>query len=515
MMLAHDMGLGKTIQAAAIVAIDQPKYTLYLTKKTIVSETAKELNLWFRTAPGFVGMALPILSRPNQSKDTVKMTLDMARAMPGNVVIVTNYESLQTFDYFNAVSWDLLIVDEVHKLKGGADYNPTKVWKNTKDLVWEDSVDGVIPKELIKELKNHPRSKLKPNVDRFLFLTGTPINNHPGELFAYLNIFNPVVFDDRRVIADTFEMIRSGALDFKTADIIKMLTPMMHRMTKADVAENLPELNYQTHEVLLSTNKKGALQSQDEAYRAARDDAILALSQEVGDEIPMSHALQILTRCRQILVQAEGLTITKKVIVPDGTQDGKRIDVTTRINWLDNAKINKAIELTDSLLFEGENVVIFTASFNEPLYFLKKYYNELGVFRAEIIDGGNKDVTSTMDAWKAGDINILLVNMAAGAEGLNCQKSDKWVGGASHAILLDLWYNPQRNAQAAARLHRLDTRLPVFIHSFHAYDSDGGPTADAFIQAMCDNKMWWHDNVTDNEEFRTKTIKKSDLLKLI
>lgn len=532
-MLAHFAGAGKTRQAACVQKLANTRRTLYLTKKGggLVKKTADELNSSYRlmhSSDETPHMAFPIQSELNVAKSAVRSQFDIVYNLPSNVTVVTNYESLNTFPWLFDYNFDLLIVDEVHKLKGGADYYPTKIWKNTKDFVYINSNEGVIPDNILFPVHSDGTRIKKPaplptNVDKYLFLTGTPTSNHPKEYFAYLNIFNPRLFNDKKVIFDTFEAIRDGHIPLGEAEVIKMLTPMMHRLTKDDVADQLPPVIINEYTVNLSEDS-GDVQSQSHAYETAREELIMKLSDEPGDVVAIENAITKLTRLRQINVYGTGIDMTKNRKIPRlGVTESGDIDYayneegeviydtiidTKSIRWKNNGKLMAIIEKIEELQFENERCVVFSAQFNDPLYYLKAHFDSLGLTRAEIIDGKTKNAADIVDQWQAGEIDVLLLNAKVAAEGLNLQRSPKWPGGASHALFIDKWWSPSIQQQAISRLHRLDTIGPVFVHFFTALRFNGHPTVDGLLNEILEEKQWWVDNIDNNERFRVIDKKK-------
>ena len=114
------------------------------------------------------------------------MVFKMAEGL--GACILTNYETLRTTPEARKVKWDIVIMDEVHKLKGGANAMELLPFGAIKDIV------GCIQ----------------------MMLTGTPLVNSVEEIWCYLHIFDPIVFPDSRRFARQFSAFRdmSGKLQF-------------------------------------------------------------------------------------------------------------------------------------------------------------------------------------------------------------------------------------------------------------------------------------------------------------
>ena len=103
----------------------------------------------------------------SENKESRALKLEIAHG--GGYGVLTNYEIVRTTEVAKSVVWDLIVVDECHKLKGGANPNgPTAIWTAVK--------------------------KYLQKAKFVQMLSGTPLVNRPEEMWAYLNIFDPVLF---------------------------------------------------------------------------------------------------------------------------------------------------------------------------------------------------------------------------------------------------------------------------------------------------------------------------------
>lgn len=512
-----DMGLGKTVQAiTATLCKPEFKFTLYLTKPSLIQKTADEWNMWGKhwTDKGDLSV-IPIL--PNNNKTQTALVVEYARKLPGQVIFITNYESLNSFPFLTDYDWDLLIVDEVHKLKGGAQYSPTKMWRNTKQLVWgKDLVDinsGKIDKETLNKAKRN-EIKLKPQVKHYLFMSGTFIVNGSEELWSYLNIFNPWIFDDLYEFKNLLTYTAEGNME--PVKLLEILTPMMVRRRIDEVCNDLPELIEETVYV-----KHKPVQAA--IYKQLRDEFLAELPD--GGVFTTSMILDQMLRLRQINVSLDHIHTVKKV----RDEDGNVIEqFPLTLNWDGNEKIDASLDLIESLSENKERVVIFS-NFNQPIADLSGLLQDANIPFA-VLTGSKQETgwwspraqradtpinidTRSQDKWTSlpvGDLvslwqnttfdkgpQVFLINLASGAEGLNLQKSDKWIGGASHCIMLDRWWNNARNSQAVARLYRMDTRAPVFVYWMETKDS-----IDDFMKEICEDKQTIADGIVESSEVR-------------
>jgi SNF2 family DNA or RNA helicase len=170
---ANDMGLGKTLEAIVtletLFKIKPGAKALWLTKTSILETggTHREIQRW---SDGLLKTAVMKGSAPKQHRE---FTVELFKENMSGTVLLTNYEAVRSTDAFKELTFDFVVMDEVHKLKGGANQSgPTEVWKSVKEVAHRASF--------------------------ILMLTGTPMVNRVAELWAYLHIFDPERFDNLR-----------------------------------------------------------------------------------------------------------------------------------------------------------------------------------------------------------------------------------------------------------------------------------------------------------------------------
>jgi SNF2 family DNA or RNA helicase len=217
------MGLGKTYESIVALYIlshmfeeehgRKPKI-LWLTKTAILrtGSTINELKRWW---PEF-NIAPLIGSDPKPKRAFV---FDLVSRV--NMAVITNYETVRTTPEASEVDWDFVVMDEVHKLKGGANQSgPTAIWQAVKEL------------------------SLKVRFS--MMLSGTPMVNRPQEMWSYLHIFDPVRFPNMREFERQFCDYRDFAGEYQlTVDPNKILQNAlkgrMIRRTRNEVGLQLPE----------------------------------------------------------------------------------------------------------------------------------------------------------------------------------------------------------------------------------------------------------------------------------
>jgi SNF2 family DNA or RNA helicase len=412
--------------------------------------------------------------RGSDNKAAREMVFKMAAG--SGACILTNYETLRTTPEARKVTWDIVVMDEVHKLKGGANANgATAIWTTVKEVVSSSTF--------------------------IMMLTGTPLVNKVEEIWSYLHIFDPIVFPNARQFARQFSAFKdmSGKLQFslQSEKLLKdILKGRLIRRTAHEVGLQMPPVTYR--DVVLPHNLQ-----QGEIYQQMKTDFFIWLD---GQDKPMAamSILAQLTRLRQINVLPVAAFNIKDI-------DGNIVD-TVKLDVRDSSKLDEAVDI----IMQTQDQVIVFCSFNEPLNELAFRLQVEGISSAVI----SSETTKQMSAFEIGfqnkNIDVLLINSAMG-EGMNLHKDiAKWPGGARAVILLDRWWNPARNRQCIARAVRPETdqsvkeREPVMVYNLFC---DG--SVDYFIQALIDEKAAQFDSITEAKELRHPAEWKEMLRKLL
>lgn len=460
MLNANDMGMGKTFESAIVLYCMQkllsetlgrkPKI-LWLTKKSLVTKesTKKEIARW---NPNWKTIQPVDGGSPAQREFVVEFYRDSDMAD----MFLANYEFVRTTPVAQTMKWDIIVVDEVHKLKGGANSNgPTNIWTSIKNLC--------------------------ANAEYVLMLSGTPMVNAPEEMWSYLHIFNPEKFPDLKTFKRNFMEYKTIAGEFKlVVDANKLLGQVlkgqMIRRSAAEVGLQIPELNYEVVELERTP-------AQDEAYKQMQNHFFVWLDEQQDKPLSAMAIIAQLTRLRQINVWP---------VVNFTRTDENGYEVTETLDIRESSKIDEAMDIIDN----AQDQAIIFSTFNEPMYEIQRRCRLKGL-RCEIISGSEKHNFDVEAEFQQGRINVLCLNSSMG-EGLNLQKNpEHWPGGASYGIFLDLWWSPARNEQCIKRIHRQGSSIPVFI-----YELQNVPSVDQFIKAKNDRKNEQFNSIMESGEIR-------------
>ena len=470
-MNANEMALGKTFETLVALKIicelhkrehgNLPRM-LWLTKLSILltGGTVKEAKRWFPELMIFAAKG----SEPPAAKE---MYFEVAAS--GGLCIITNYEAVKTTPAIQKIQWDILVMDEVHKLKGGANAKPSQIWTAVKDL----------------------DCKFK------IMLTGTPLVNRLEEVWSYLHIFDADLFPSSRQFTRQFAALRdlSGKLKFDMGSekLLKdILRRRLIRRTAHEVGLQIPEEVYQ--DIFLEHNDE-----QGKIYRQMQERFFIWLEGQDETHLTANSILTQLIRLRQINV----LPVANFKI---RDEEGNVVGI-EKLEVRDSSKLDEAV----NIITQTNDQCIVGCNFNEPLEELALRLQVEGL-RPEII---SSKYAQQMDKFEVGfqngEIDVLLINLAMG-EGLNLHKdSDKWSGGARAVIFLDKWYNNARNDQFKKRAIRpgKNTGEPVFVYNLQVENS-----VDAYIEELCAIKAEQFGNLTEDSGLRPTEGFKAHLKRL-
>ena len=461
LMNCNEMALGKTVEAIASLYIirslffsEHGRYpkVLWLTKSSIVKTggTIAELERWddtYKMIP--LDGSAPVKDR--------EFTLEMYN-MLDNVGLITNYEACRTTKGIQDTKWDIVLFDEVHKLKGGANpTGPTAVWTAVKDVC--------------------------KNARFMIMLTGTPLVNKPEEMWSYLHIFAPEEFPSARDFTRRFTGFRQAAGQFKMSiDAEKLfrtaLKGRLIRRTAAEVGLQLPQVIRE--DVMLDHNEQ-----QGEIYKQMKEQFFIWLD-TTSRPLTANNILTQLIRLRQI-------NVLPVATFYDRDEDGNIIN-TIKLDVRDSSKLDQAVHN----ILEHDTQAVGFCCFNEPLNELAFRLQVEGKSVAVISSQTSNQMGSFEVDFQAGKLDVLLINSAMG-EGLNLHRDpEKWSGGAGYGFTLDRWYNNARNDQCFKRIVRPGAPGPIFFDDFYCDNS-----VDEYIRILCDEKDEMFNNVTENKAART------------
>jgi superfamily II DNA or RNA helicase len=271
-----------------------------------------------------------------------------------------------------------------------------------------------------------------------LALSGTPIENHLGELWSLLEFLNPGMLGRSNVFATIGSVARTVDPD-TTALLARAVRPFILRRTKGEVATDLPPRTEQT----IICELEGKQRTLYNSLRAHYRDALLGRIDRVGLSKSKLQVLEALLRLRQAACHP-GLVDATAIKAPSAKLD---------------ALLPKLREVVD----EGHKTIVFS-QFTSFLAIVREALEKEGLVY-EYLDGRTRDRAARVERFQTDPAcGVFLVSLKAGGLGLN-------LTAAEYVFLLDPWWNPAVEAQAIDRAHRIGQTRHVFAYRLIARDT--------------------------------------------
>jgi len=394
--LADDMGLGKTIQSLALLlqrAVDGPAL--------ILAPTSVCMN-WLEEGQKFA----PTLRMQYFGTGNRQKIIDNAEAFD---VIVCSYGLLQTeSELLISKQWHTIIADEAQALKNGA----TKRSKAAMAL----------------------------QADFKMVTTGTPIENHLGELWNLFHFINPGLLGSLKKFNERYAQAIENDKDHATQlRLKKLLRPFILRRLKTDVLKELPSRTEITLQVELSAEERTF-------YEALRRNAMDSMIKAQEEAQAGAQHLQVLAE----IMKLRRACCHPKLVIEDSP--------------LSSSKLQAFEGLVDELIENRHKALVFS-QFVGHLAILKELLDKKGI-RYQYLDGSTSVAKrkKAVNSFQAGEGDVFLISLKAGGSGLNLTAAD-------YVIHMDPWWNPAVEDQASDRAHRMGQKRPVTIYRLVAKDT--------------------------------------------
>ncbi|MSP93105.1 MAG: DEAD/DEAH box helicase [Myxococcales bacterium] len=391
-LLCDDMGLGKTVQALGLLLLRRALGpALVVAPTSVVFNWQREVER-FASGPG--GLQVHIYG--TGPRDKVLSALG-----PGDVVVASYDLVARDIERFQARHFGTLVVDEAQAIK-----NPET--RRAKAICALDAGFRV-------------------------GLTGTPLENHIGELWSLARALIPGLLGSWDQFRSRFV---ATAADDPHGDRRKALArtvrPFLLRRLKRDVLRDLPPRTETRLSVELSEGER-------QLYDGVRLAALTELTESAGDLPPEQRRFQVLaalTRLRQ-------LACHPRLVDPAST--------------LPSAKLDRLEEVILTLKDEGHRALVFS-QFTRHLALVRERLDAAGV-TYRYLDGSTpeKQRRTEVDAFQAGLGDVFLISLKAGGTGLNLTAAD-------YVLHLDPWWNPAVEDQATDRTHRIGQTRAVTVY---------------------------------------------------
>ncbi len=394
-ILADDMGLGKTVQTLAHLSVEKAQGRMQ--KPSLIIAPTSLMTNWYLEAKQFA---------PNVT--LLVFHGDERHAYSDNItqydVMITSYSLLiRDKDLLLKHDYHYLILDEAHFIKN---YKA----KST---------------QIVHQLK----------ADHRLCLTGTPMENHLGELWSLYHFLMPGLLGDHQQFSRLFRRPIEKNNDQQRRQILaQRIKPFLLRRHKSDVVKELPEKT----EIIRKVELEGAQRDLYESIRLAMQEKIRKAIQSKG--LARSHIiiLDALLKLRQTCCDPKLLKLTS-----------------AKAAHKHSAKMDLLMELLPNMIEEGRKVLLFS-QFTSMLSIIEEALQKANINYVKLT-GATKDRAKPIAAFQEGAVPLFLISLKAGGTGLNLTAADT-------VIHYDPWWNPAVEDQATDRAHRIGQQKSVFVY---------------------------------------------------
>ncbi|HLC85240.1 MAG TPA: DEAD/DEAH box helicase [Candidatus Nanoarchaeia archaeon] len=394
-ILADDMGLGKTLQALALLQMNKEQG---VKRPSLVVAPASVTQNWYNEVQKHTALR-PLLFT---GKDRQASWKDAD-------LVITSYPLLvRDKDILEKTKWDYAVFDESQKIKNRL----TETYAAARQM----------------------RS------DHQICLTGTPIENHLGELWAQFSIVAPGLLGTITSFQDLY-MSKDRHPD-AMALLKKRIRPFLLRRKKGDVERDLPQKTEKTLVLEMSPLQR---QIYDRLFEYYRQKVLSALK---------SHTM---AQARFIVLTA----LTKLRLACLHTNLAKLPGVKEQ----DSVKLERLLEIINEVSLEGHRLLVFS-QFTSFLQIVKKHLR-LAKIPYCYLDGKTPqhERQREVDEFNASShVPVFLLSLKAGGTGLNITSAD-------YVIHLDPWWNPAVEDQATDRAHRIGQTKPVVVYKLLVKDT--------------------------------------------
>jgi len=432
-ILADDMGLGKTVQALAHVLLEKQQGRADR-PSLVIAPTSLMFN-WRHEAERFTPqLKVLVLHGPQRHEQFAEIA--------NHDLILTTYPLLsRDKERLLAQAFHLLILDEA------------QVIKNPKAQA----------SRVVREIDARHR----------LCLTGTPLENHLGELWSLFDFLLPGLLGNSKQFRRFFRSpIEKRANEASAERLSRRIRPFLLRRTKQQVATELPPKTEIIQTVVLEGKQR-------ELYETVR----LAMHRRVREEIERRGM------GRSHIVVLDALLKLRQVCC-----DPRLVKLESAQKVRQSAKLTLLMELLPEMVEEGRRILLFS-QFTSMLGLIEGELKSAGIAYVKLT-GQTRDREKPVQQFQDGETPLFLISLKAGGVGLNLTRADT-------VIHYDPWWNPAVERQATDRAHRIGQQQAVFVYKLicegtleekiHAMQQRKQALADGLYQPDGNNELQWNE----------------------
>ena len=397
-ILADDMGLGKTLQTLAHILVE--KQAGRLDRPVLILAPVSLMGNWRREASRFTPELSALVLHGSERHEAA---LEMAR----HDLVIAPYSLLQRDrERWQAQAWHLVVLDEAQNIKNA----------NTHAA------------QIVGELNTRHR----------LCLSGTPMENHLGELWSLFHFLMPGFLSSQARFKQLFRTPIEKHGDSERLDQLRRrITPFMLRRAKRDVATDLPE-----KQVAISSVELGDKQADlYETIRLTTEKAVREALASKGLAKSQIQILDALLKLRQVCC------------------DPRLVPLAAAKKIKQSAKLELLMELLPEMLAEGRRVLLFS-QFTSMLELIEQELEKRNIAWVKLT-GQSQKRDEIIERFTSGAVPLFLISLKAGGVGLNLTQADT-------VIHYDPWWNPAVETQATDRAHRIGQTQRVMVYKLVA-----------------------------------------------
>ncbi len=432
-ILADDMGLGKTIQVLAHMLLEKQQGRADR-PSLVIAPTSLMFN-WRHEAERFTPqLKVLVLHGPQRHKRFA----EIAR----HDLVLSTYPLLsRDKEHLLAEAFHLLVLDEA------------QVIKNARTQA----------SRVVREIDARHR----------LCLTGTPLENHLGELWSLFDFLLPGLLGDSKQFRRHFRTPIEKRADEASAErLSRRIRPFLLRRSKQQVATELPDKTEIIQTVVLEGKQR-------ELYESVR----LAMHRRVREEIER-RGME-----RSHIVVLDALLKLRQVCC-----DPRLVKLENAQKVRQSAKLTLLMELLPEMIEEGRRILLFS-QFTGMLGLIEDELKSANIAYAKLT-GQTRDRERPVRQFQDGEVPLFLISLKAGGVGLNLTRADT-------VIHYDPWWNPAVERQATDRAHRIGQQQTVFVYKLicegtveekiHAMQRRKQALADGLYQAGGNDELQWNE----------------------
>jgi superfamily II DNA or RNA helicase len=400
-ILADDMGLGKTVQTLAHLAIE--KQHGRLRKATLIVAPVSTLGNWQQELHRFAPDLDVLVLHGSRRRESFALIDKMD-------VVITGYPLLQLdSEVLLAREFYLVILDEAQTIKN--------------------------PRAKVSAVARALRAEHR------LALTGTPVENHLGELWSLFDFALPGLLGEERHFQRHYRTpIEKDGNRLRAQALAKRVGPFLLRRTKDAVAKDLPPKTEIVETLAL-----------EERQRDFYDGIRLASHRQIQEVVRQQGLARSQITILDALLKLRQACCDPRLLPMAGGNDSIP---SAKLEWLSNA--------LPELIAEGRRVLLFS-QFTSMLRLIEEAVTALGIPYC-LLTGETRNRSDVIARFQSGAAPLFLISLKAGGTGLNLTAADT-------VIHYDPWWNPAVEAQATDRAHRIGQDKPVFVYKLIAQDT--------------------------------------------